>query len=145
MFQAKFSPRATTRSPRIIHVATFHVASKSRDFATCPPTPRPTTQLYLLLPPSLFLRLSFSLLAGDVITIPGGWEARGWKEDGKHVFLLIALVGGTANNPINIRCGTSEFRGDEITEIKTAGAGGELNFSFATLRFPISLSLFLSF
>lgn len=90
--------------------------------------------------PSLFLRLSFSLLAGDVITIPGGWEARGWKEDGKHVFLLIALVGGTANNPINIRC---EFRGDEITEIKTAGAGGELNFSFATLRFPISLFLFL--
>lgn len=65
---------------------------------------------------------------------------KGWKEDGKHVFLLIALVGGTANN---IRCGTSEFRGDEITEIKTAGAGGELNFSFATLRFPISLSLFL--
>lgn len=67
---------------------------------------------------------------------------KGWKEDGKHVFLLIALV-GTANNPINIRCGTSEFRGDEITEIKTAEAGGELNFSFATLRFPLSLSLFL--
>lgn len=108
-----------------------------------PAHPPSAHHLYLLLPPSLFLRLSFSLLAGDVITIPGGWEARGWKEDGKHVFLLIALVGGTANNPINIRCGTSEFRGDEITEIKTAGAGGELNFSFATLRFPISLSLFL--
>lgn len=64
------APGATTRSPRIIHVATFHVASKSRDFATTHPS-TPTPPLYLL-----FLRLSFSLLAGDVITIPAGWEAR---------------------------------------------------------------------
>lgn len=49
----------------------------------------------------------------------GGKGGR-WREDGKHgCFPFIALVGGTANNPINIRCGTSEFRGDEITEIKT--------------------------
>lgn len=49
----------------------------------------------------------------------GGKRGR-WREDGKHgCFPFIALVGGTANNPINIRCGTSEFRGDEITEIKT--------------------------
>lgn len=59
--------RATTRSPRIIHVATFHVASKSRDFATYP-------SLCLL-----FLRFSFSLLAGDVIAIPGG--RRGGREE----------------------------------------------------------------
>lgn len=51
-----------------------------------------------------------------------GGKGGGWREDGKHgCFPLIALVGGTANNPINIRCGTSEFRGDEITEIKTEG------------------------
>lgn len=36
------APGATTRSPRIIHVATFHVASKSRDFATTHPSTPPT-------------------------------------------------------------------------------------------------------